>query len=342
MEILFTRYYNKFLRLLRPFHWINVEVTSKCNLKCNMCPRQSFNVFNQDMTEDVFMKLAKEFTLFQMVDLTGWGEPLLHPRLFDFVKIVKEKKCIVKFTTNGVLLDKEKAQDIIELKIEWVVFSIDSPSENTYREIRGTDLNRVLENVKNLSELKKKYKTRYPLIDIAVVISKKNIEELPEMVRVAKTLNANRLLVNNVHVVSKKEDIDILLYKIDPDQNIDVIKRDNSIKEAKKIASELGVNLNFCFTSFEPLLLKRCPLNIDKTMFVSWNGNVSPCCDLGHPVPGVISKDEIIKNTELVFGNVKENTIVEIYNSEKYREFRKKIKKCIPDECRHCMLIRGV
>lgn len=342
METLFTEYYNKYLRALRPFYWVNVEITSKCNLKCKMCPRNAFQSPNQNMSGEVFEKLSKDFTLFGLVDLTGWGEPLLHPDFFKFVRVAKEKRCIVKFVTNGLLLDETKALKTLESGVEWVVFSIDAATEETYRKIRGADLGKVIENVQRLNLLKQKHGAKSPLIDIAIVISKTNITELPAMVKLAKSLNAHRLLVNNMHVVSREEDVDELLYKIDPSQVIDEVQRDACISEAKKLSAELKVNLQFCFKSFNLSRDVQCPMNVDKTLFVAYDGRVSPCCDLGHPVPGVMSRTQIIKNTELVFGNVKEKTIMEIFSSKPYADFRKRMKKGIPEECAHCMLVRGV
>ena len=340
--MLFTEYLNKGIRYFRPFHWINVEVTSKCNLKCTMCPRRSFEASNQDMPRELFLKLSDDFKLFRMVDLTGWGEPLLHPDFFEFVRIAKSKRCQVKYVSNGVAFSKDKADETIKTGVDWIVFSIDSPESKTYREIRGADLEKVSANIRYLSEIKKQKGLKYPLIDIAIVISKKNIRELPKMADFAKSLGADRLLVNNMHLISKKEDIDLLLYKIDPSQQIDEQERDSAIDQTKKKAQENALAMSLCFNSFEPKPLKNCVLNLEKTMFVASDGKVSACCDLGHPVPGYLDCDHVIKNTELVFGNIKDKSIMEIFNSKPYTKFRNKIKTGIPDGCRHCMLIRGI
>ncbi|OGS22790.1 MAG: hypothetical protein A2252_10720 [Elusimicrobia bacterium RIFOXYA2_FULL_39_19] len=342
METSFTKYFNKALRYFRPFDWVNVEITSKCNLKCTICPRRSFKSCDEHMTRDLFLKIAREFGLFKMVDLTGWGEPLLHPDIFEFIKKAKDKKCIVKFTTNGQALDEAKTQKLVELGVDWMAFSVDGATEETYKKIRGASLEKLLNNIERLNYFKEKYSTGSPLIDIAIVINKQNLEDLPKMVQMAKDLKAHRLLVNQQHVVSREEEIDLLLYKIDEQQCIDVQKRDNIVKESRALAQKLGVTIEFCFKSFEPQAPGLCPLNIEKTMFISWDGNVSPCCDLGHPVPGVISRNKIIQNTQLVIGNVNNNTIKEIFNSSKYKEFRKISREAVASECRHCMLLRGI
>ncbi|OGS23960.1 MAG: hypothetical protein A2297_01100 [Elusimicrobia bacterium RIFOXYB2_FULL_48_7] len=338
----FTSYFDKAVRYFRPFNWINVEVTSKCNLKCTMCPRRAFESPDKNMDRDLFVKLSRDFNLFKMVDLTGWGEPLMHPSFFEFVRIAKSKRCLVKYVSNGVAFNQSVAEETLKTGVDWIVFSVDSPDKTTYREIRGADLDKVASNIGYLSELKKKNGLKYPLIDIAIVISRKNIAQLPEMVKYSKEIGASRLVVNNVHVISKKEDIDILLFKIDQSQRIDEQQRDTAVAESKKTAAEVDLDLSFCFSSFEPKKLDRCVLDIEKTMFIDSEGNISACCDLGHPVPGYLDCNTVVKNTQLNFGNVRNQSIMEIYNSKAYADFRKRIKSGVPDECRHCMLLKGI
>jgi len=338
----FNKYWTYIRKFRRPFSWINVESTSRCNLKCIMCPRLSYQPANKDMTMDTFKKISQDFHLFRMVDLTGWGEPLLHPELFEMVNICKKSLCSVKIGTNGLLLNEEKAEKVVKSGVDWMVFSIDGVTDKTYKEIEGADLNTVKANIRRLVEMKKESKTEYPLIDIDFVMLKNNIKELPMMVELAKSLGAIRFLVKSPDAVCKVEDIDLLLFEIDKGQNIDTEERDRCVKEAREIAKKIGIEICFLFSSFKPKPLKTCPINIEKNIFISWEGKVSPCCDLGHPVPGVINYDKVIENTEVVFGDINKGSILEIFNSKPYTSFRERMKKGIPKECRHCMVILGV
>lgn len=57
--------------------------------------------------------------------------------------------------------------------------------------------------------------------------------------------------------------------------------------------------------------------NLFKRTFVTWDGGVAPCCLPGRPT----------------LGNVNENTMREIYNGEKYNNFRKKFFSSDPPDC---------
>ena len=62
---------------------------------------------------------------------------------------------------------------------------------------------------------------------------------------------------------------------------------------------------------------------------VYWNGDVVPCC---YDLEG----NEIM-------GNLKDNTMEEIWNGEKYKNFRKRLKKSVfkpeiqPEFCKGCL-----
>jgi MoaA/NifB/PqqE/SkfB family radical SAM enzyme len=67
-------------------HWqyLQVEVTTRCNLPgCIMCPRTAWpeRWQAQDLSWETFEALIPSLKFFSHVLLSGWGEPLLHPRL---------------------------------------------------------------------------------------------------------------------------------------------------------------------------------------------------------------------------------------------------------------------
>src|SRR5574341_107478 len=69
----------------RTFEAFQIEVTSRCTLRCVMCPRAALE--NEwpalDLSWEAFQRAARAFRHAKFVHLQGWGEPLLHPRLLD-------------------------------------------------------------------------------------------------------------------------------------------------------------------------------------------------------------------------------------------------------------------
>jgi len=83
---------------------IQIEVTSRCFLKCVMCPNITLPKWDsRDMDFETFTKISKYFPYAKLIYLQGMGrEPLLHARIFDLIRMVKNAECRAGFTTNGI------------------------------------------------------------------------------------------------------------------------------------------------------------------------------------------------------------------------------------------------
>lgn len=69
------------------------------------------------MPKEVFDKAMEYVTpdMDSYFSLHGLGEPLLHPQFFECVRRVAELEKPILISTNGVLFDKQKADDLLEL-----------------------------------------------------------------------------------------------------------------------------------------------------------------------------------------------------------------------------------
>src|SRR5512134_3536072 len=93
----------------RQFEAFQIEVTSRCTLRCRMCPRAALEDSwpELDLSWEAFQGIARAFPEVQHVHLQGWGEPLLHPRLFEMIALAKRAGCRVGLTTNGMGLHRD-------------------------------------------------------------------------------------------------------------------------------------------------------------------------------------------------------------------------------------------
>lgn len=186
---------------------LEIETTSICNINppCVMCPRVlRYPRAEKSMSESLLNKLKPYLKEAQMVSLHGSGEPLADGRVFDFLEIIDPKKTITKFNTNGLLLNEEIAEKIIEKQVKEVNFSLDAARAETYRKIRGRDFFKVKENIKMLAKLKKEMKSRYPAIKINMILMKENFQEMPDFVDLAAEVGAEAVdfrLLNRTNVI---------------------------------------------------------------------------------------------------------------------------------------------
>jgi MoaA/NifB/PqqE/SkfB family radical SAM enzyme len=160
--------------LERPEHFfpypqsMHVILLNRCNLRCTMCPYYSpkymphhtSDYFRQVkvMSEEIFQKVA-EYAGRNGISLQFGQieEPLMHRKVFDFLELAKRAGAPhVHMTTNGTLLDRHKADRLARTGIDSIMFSIDALMPETYKRIRGRDLDELERNIEYFIHLAKK------------------------------------------------------------------------------------------------------------------------------------------------------------------------------------------
>ncbi|WP_353683879.1 radical SAM/SPASM family putative metalloenzyme maturase [Thermodesulfovibrio sp. 3907-1M] len=110
---------------------LSVEITTKCNLHCEICPKQSPNYHQpeSDMDFETFSRLKPLFPHIKSLVLNGLGEPLLHSEIENFIAFAKAhmpENSFIGFQTNGALLSDEKLKELIKAGLNRICVSIDS------------------------------------------------------------------------------------------------------------------------------------------------------------------------------------------------------------------------
>ena len=133
------------------------------------------------------------------VAFMGFGEPLLHPRFLDMVRLAKERGLRAEVTTNALLLSPELAAGLRAAGLDQLVVSIDGTSAETFSRVRpGASLQRVVENVRNLHDHRGPSYGPGLRIGLEFVAMRSNVAELPGLNRLAARLGASFVIVSNV------------------------------------------------------------------------------------------------------------------------------------------------
>ncbi|MGV7928857.1 MAG: radical SAM/SPASM family putative metalloenzyme maturase [Spirochaetota bacterium] len=119
-----------------------VEVTTRCNLRCAMCVKQSGTAClpEGDLSHEHFTSLEECMGGLEALVLNGIGEPLLHPDLEYFIRRARElmpARSWVGFQTNGFLLGEKRAASIVGSGADRVCVSVDASSAETFSAVRG-------------------------------------------------------------------------------------------------------------------------------------------------------------------------------------------------------------
>lgn len=147
---------------------LNIESTNACNLNCYFCPRTKSNRQVGFIDLGLYKKILEELSLYgprEVLTLIKDGEPLMHPQIEKLVSLAKEKKVAkrVEFFTNGVLLDRQMGEKIIDSGLDVMYVSLDAVSGGTYQKIKGASLyEKVVGNLKNFLKLKRRLGAKAP------------------------------------------------------------------------------------------------------------------------------------------------------------------------------------
>jgi len=132
-----------------PF-FIEINLTSKCQLACQWCISSNFRC-NDTLDTDELIKFLGDFYKYggRAVTFSGGGEPTLHSDFKEISITAKKIGLRLGLMTNGVY--PSIYNPVIGMVYDWVRFSLDTINHKKYKKWKGTDkVNQVLDNIKEL------------------------------------------------------------------------------------------------------------------------------------------------------------------------------------------------
>jgi len=118
---------------MRKFKRIYIEITNICNLNCSFCPDTGRKP--EFMDEVLFTRILDEIKdSSEYIYFHVKGEPLLHPRLENFLNISSDKGFRVSLATNGTLIGKTGEKLLDKPALRQMSFSLHSLEGETDRE----------------------------------------------------------------------------------------------------------------------------------------------------------------------------------------------------------------
>lgn len=294
----------------RPFSVAQIEVTSRCNMNCTFCALRSLGSswINGDLDIQLFRNhIAPHLDLFELVYLQGWGEPLLHPDLWEMARVAKAKGCRTGFTTNGAHLGDYEIEQIFETGINLLSISFAGACPETHTGMRTrSDWDRLLNSITNLSEQKRRLGLNTPWLEIHFLMTCTNLEELPELVRLAANLGADEIVATNLTYTPTKELDDLRAFGPQPPEYAEAL-----YSEAHRLANEYGLKINLYPLGIQDQVMV-CDAKPQETVFINQLGEVTPCVLLGLCVQNQIPRyyfGQSKPTPRLRFGHVSEGLL---------------------------------
>ena len=283
-----------------------IEPTTSCNLRCPECP-SGLRQFTRPigMLEPAFFKSTIDAVYQELIYLTFYfqGEPYLNPNFLEMVKYASEKGIYTSTSTNAHYLNEEQSAKTVESKLDRLIISIDGTTQETYEQYRiGGSLQKVIDGTKHIIAAKKRLKSKTPHIVFQFLVVKPNEHQLNDVQLLAKKLGVDEVVFKTAQVYNFENGNPLI-----PDN----IKYSRYKKNSDGTYSIKNTLLNQCWRMWSSCV-------------VTWDGVVVPCC--------------FDKDAKHQLGDLKQQSFKELWNSEKYQNFRQSILKSRQeiDICKNC------
>ena len=329
---------------------VYVEPTSRCNLACRTCVRNSWSEPIGTMAMETYRALIdglRAVPTLRSMAFWGFGEPLLHPQIAEMVAMAHGLGARTEMISNGLLLDGEMAEALVAAGLDSLVLSVDGVSAEGYADIRtGGALGPVLENVDRLRQIRAAAGRVTPEIGIEFVAMRRNLAELRHLPQLAQRMGATRIVVTNV-LPYTEELRDEILYGRWAGRSLQthgtewspeiVLPRTDLYGET--LAAFAGLLYATGYAQTAALRPDEagghCRFVNEGAIAVSWDGQVSPCVALMHSYQCfVLGRAKQIRRYAL--GSVAARPVAEIWALPEYAAFRDRVRRFDFSPCTDC------
>ena len=289
----------------RLFGAAQIEVTSRCTTGCVFCPHDALSQrwVEGDMRVETYREhIAPHLDLFDLVYLQGWGEPMLHPDLWEMLALAQQKGCRTGFTTNGAWLLEEQNHKLLDMGVDLISVSFAGTAATVHESLRThSKFSDLCRNFESLANLRKQRGCANPWLELHFLMTRANLSEFPSLVELAGSLGADEVVATNL-AYSPSLELDHKHVFGDPPlaEDMEIVAR------AKATAERLNIPLRVypLQTESNTLVCDADPLNV---IYINHRGDVTPCVYLGLTVQGQVPRfyqSEPHPFDTLSFGNV--------------------------------------
>lgn len=305
----------------------HIELSNFCNLRCQMCGQAYFDNHGgrrQHLAVEAYEQIRKILPYLDETVTTGFGESLLSPYFWELMELLHWGG-VKRLITNGILLDKATTQRLMKYPLNEYFISFEAIDRETYIFVRSGDyFDQVVQNIRDLDACRREQQRSDVSITLGFVAMKRNIEQLPEFVRLSRKWGADRIVVSFLHV-TRPHLIPESLY-FTPDL------ANRMFELGAHIAGQEGIEFHyprdFAPQDSNPEKSRRVRDCYEPWEFVYFEskGATRPCC--------IYDKN---------MGSVLQTSWEEVWNSDTYLDLRTTVNSPQPEEyCAKCWFVRHV
>lgn len=328
---------------------VYVEASGRCNLNCPICVRKQWSEPMGLMSSQIFERLLSGLRALvspPTLVFGGFGEPLYHPDIAEMISQVKGLGCRVELITNGTLLTPECSRRLIKAGLDLLWVSLDGARPESYHDVRlGAEFSNVIQNVQHFRAARRPDHRPTPEIGVAFVAMRRNIADLPALLRLSWQLGAARYMITNLLPYSQEMCSEILYHRVlhevtyipsrwTPHMDLPRMDAEPSVLEVRNYLHRGGYNLSYNGDNLGRAN-DRCPFIERGTTTITWDGNISPCLPLMHDHVSYLN-DKPRFSRRYVVGNLADQGLLELWNHPEYVNFRQRVQEFDFSPCTIC------
>ena len=275
---------------------VSLEITHHCNLRCSFCEahggatpvtaRRQYVGDRHMMNPDTVAALCRSLVRLRVgrVELSGKGEPTIHPQFVPIIRIIKKAKLLCCLFTNGTLGQPDLAATLVELRFDRLNVSLNAASRDVYRRIVGEDMwERAIGFTREVLERRRAGGRQQPWMRVSYVLCRDNVADVGRMVDLCCELRPDEIswvvmgeLPETVQLQINAKDVSLMLARI-PDWSLRLDAAGVS-HNLPQLAGELPLRVGIHAPQENPL--QRSLPCYDGWMFtvIGPDGTVVPCC----------------------------------------------------------------
>jgi MoaA/NifB/PqqE/SkfB family radical SAM enzyme len=249
------------------FRRLTFELTTKCNIGCVWCYRHDphyQHILNKDMPFELLEKIVENTqSKYRMIHIGGLGEPLLYPRIYDAIRLLKKLSDKIKITTNNLFLTPEVVDKLTEAGLTHIEISVLGFNEQENAKYQGRKESDKFGNLlKNIQYISDENKLHLQINTVITNVSYDSISKSVETLKDAKNLKAIHTIPLFVTEQCKEKGVE----RISDEKYIELLEKLQADIEKYDLDWELsppahGIKMdpviemkkkkNICFTCFE-------------------------------------------------------------------------------------------
>lgn len=283
---------------------LSMEPAAICQLHCPECVLGSHNLERKNKFMDIklYHKIINEAapTLINL-QLYFQGEPFLSPTIFEMIQYANAKNIYTSTSTNAQNINQTTAEKIVQSGLHKIIISLDGITQETYEKYRvGGNLNKTLKAIEFITTEKTKQKSKFPKIELQMIVFRHNEHEIEKFKSLAKKLEVQKITIKTAQIYNEE--------------------KNNLIPTIKKYSRYSLKNDKW---QLKNKLRNRC-LRMWQGAVITTDGELLPCC--------------FDKNATFSYGNLHKHTLKELWNSNNALSFRKKIlhNRSQIEICKNC------